>query len=123
MRATQLAQCLTERLVDRPGNPDAQPSAQHPPKRGDRIAPALGGGQRRAGVGEERLARFRQPDRAWVAVKQGLAELAFEATDLGADGGLSHQQAAGGTGELPLVRHRGEVRELSQFHNDPLLKP
>jgi hypothetical protein len=74
-------------------------------------------------VGEQRLARFRQADRTWVAVKQGLAELTFEATDLRADSGLSHEKAAGCTGELPLLCHRGEVHELSQLHNDTLSKP
>ena len=72
IRATQLAERLTERLVDRPGDPDAKPSAQHPAKRDDRIASSLSRSQRRAGVGEQRLARFRQADRTWVAVKQGL---------------------------------------------------
>ena len=58
-----------------------------------------------------------------MAVKQGLAELTFETTDLRADSGLSHQESAGCPGELPLLYHCGEVRELSQLHNDTLSKP
>jgi hypothetical protein len=69
-------------------------------------------------VRHEGLAGNRQPGGALVAVKEGLAQLTFEAADLRADRRLGHRDPFRGPRELALLGHGHEVRELSQFHND-----
>jgi hypothetical protein len=87
-------------------------------QRGDLIPASRGRGERRARVRQERLAGRRQPDRALIAMKEGLPEFALEATDLRADGRLGNRDAGSGPRELALLGHRHEVRELSQVHNE-----
>jgi hypothetical protein len=63
-------------------------------------------------VREERCSGAGEADAALLADEELLAELAFEAPDLGADGRLRHHHASGGSRELPLLGDRHEVREL-----------
>ncbi len=78
---------------------------------------ALHGGERGARVRQEGSADLGRDDGPPGAVEQLLAELAFQLADLGADPGLGHPHLLGGPGEVPLLHHRHEVLELTQFHN------
>jgi hypothetical protein len=73
-------------------------------------------------VRQERLARSGQRHRAAVAMKERLAELALQATDLRADRRLGDRHAIGGARELRLLGHRDEVGELPKIHNESLCK-
>ena len=118
MRAMKVAKRLREAMVDGPSDTDPQPSAEEAAQRGDLIPTSLGGGERRARMRQERLAGAREPDRAPIAMKERLPELALEATDLRADGRLGNRDADSGARELRLLGHGHEVRELSEIHNE-----
>jgi hypothetical protein len=79
MRAMEPPEGLSERAVYGSGDADPQTSLKDLPQRGDRVAAAVGGGQRRAGVRQQRLARIGERDRAPLPPEQHLAELQFEA--------------------------------------------
>jgi hypothetical protein len=114
----ELAEHSTEPLLDGPRDADPQSSPECPAQGIDRVTASLRGGQSRAGVREQRFAGVGEPHRASVAVEEDLAQLALEATDLGADRRLGDQHAPRGSSEMALVRDRDKVRELPQFHND-----
>jgi hypothetical protein len=81
-----------------------------------RLPGAAGGIERGSGEGKHRGADIGQPDRAAGSIEQRLAELALELAHLRADPGLADVHPLGGPSEVGLLRHRDEVLELSQFH-------
>lgn len=83
-------------MVHGPGHPDAQSSVKHPAQGRDRVAAAFGRSERGLRVGQQRLAGAGEGDAALVAVEKGLAEFAFQASDLGADGRLGYRHPGRG---------------------------
>ena len=69
-----------------------------------------------ARVGQQRLARGRQPDRAPVAEEDPLAQLGLEPPDLLADRGLRDPQPLGRAREVQLLGDGDEVGELAELH-------
>jgi hypothetical protein len=118
VRSVKVAEGLREAMVDGPGDTDPQPSTQEAAQRGDLSPAPLGRGKCRTRVWQKRLAGPSERDRALIAMKQRLPELALEATDLSADGRLGNRDASSGPRELPLLGHRHEVRELPQIHSE-----
>jgi hypothetical protein len=118
MRTMEVAERLRKAMVDGPCDSDPQPSTEEAAQRGDLIPASLGRGESRARVRQEGLAGPREPDRALIAMKELLPELALKATDLRADGRLGNRDAGSGPRELPLLGHRHEVRELPKVHNE-----
>ena len=114
------AQRRRQAAVARTGHADPQPAAEHAAQRGDRVAAALGRGQRRPGVRQQRLSRAGEAHAALVAVEERLAELALQAADLRADRRLRDRHADGRPRELALLGHGDEVRELAEVHKRSL---
>lgn len=71
-------------------------------------------------MGQQRLAGLSQRHRALIAMKQLLAQLTLEATDLRADGRLSHRHPDRRTRELPLLGDRDKVGKLPEVHSKVL---
>lgn len=108
--------------VEQPGDGAGGDHADHQPSPDqgrhllDRLPGGRGGGQRRPGVRQRRTPGRGQGGSAGGAVEQGGAEVVLELADLGTDPGLADVDAVGGPGEVRLLGHRDEVRELPQFH-------
>jgi hypothetical protein len=118
MGTMEIAERFGEATINGPGDTDPQPSMEHAPQGGDRVAASLRLGERRPRVWEERLAGPGEGDRARIAMKEHLPELALQAPDLRADRRLGHRHAGSRARELALLGHRHEVGELPQVHND-----
>ena len=65
-------------------------------------------------VGEEALARGREPDRVGVPVQQRLRKVFLELADAGADGRLAQAQPARGAGEAQLGGHGEEAPDETE---------
>ena len=103
-----VGQGLDEADRERPG--------EEPAQRRDGLAPVLDLRERGARVWQQRRAGRGQGHRAAVAQKHPLTELGLEPPDLLADRGLRDSEPLGGTGEVRLVGHRDEIRELPELH-------
>ena len=102
----------------------AQP--EHPRRGGGRRAcrdgaHALGRGEGGPGFGQQPAAGFGQADRPAGAVEETDAQLAFQAGDLLAHGGLADRQRSSRPAEVQVLRYRDEVLQLPQLH--PLILP
>jgi hypothetical protein len=70
----------------------------------------------RAGLGQQSMTAFGEPDRARRPVEQLDAELTLQAAHLLAHGRLDNVQALRGAPEVELLGHGDEVVELPEFH-------
>jgi hypothetical protein len=120
MTAVELGQELGQVDVvrgHRGHHPDGDVPADEPGELRHHVTCARHRLQRRPRVGEHGGAHLGEAHRTARPVEQVLAQLAFEAPDLGAHTGLCDVQPGGRTREVRLFGHGDEVLQLTQLHN------
>ena len=99
-------------------HPHGDVSAQQSTELVDSQSCAGGCDDRGAGVWNDRGADLSEAHSAPGTIEQVLSELALEPANLRAHARLGDVRLGGSRGEAPLLRHRDEVLELPQLHNE-----
>ena len=88
----------------------------------NRLANAVVGLERLAGLPDHDLARLGRNDGFLRTVEQHHAQLLFEGLDLHAQRGLRHETVLGSLGKTAAVGHRQQVFELDYSHSSALFR-